>query len=74
MKPGRKTNGHGLVGPVGGEGQDDLVRAVTAEDLADKLGMPAPVFVNLDANVVVEQSRALDAALSQQTARALPAP
>ncbi len=58
----------------GAEGDRVEQRRVAWRDLADKLGMPAPVFVNLDATLAVEQSRALDAALSQVNARALPAP
>ena len=64
----------GFTARFGTDGGRVEQRRTAWRDLADKLGMPAPVFVNLDANVVVEQSRALDAALSQQTARALPAP
>jgi hypothetical protein len=58
----------------GADGDRVEQRRIAWRDLADKLGMPLPVFVNLDATSAVDQSRALDAALSQVNARALPAP
>lgn len=64
----------GFAARFGTDGGRVEQRRTAWRDLADKLGMPAPVFVNLDGNVAAEQSRALDAALSQVNARALPAP
>ncbi len=57
---------------AGGERVDQ--RRVAWRDLADKLGMPAPVFVDLEAPVTADHAKALEAALSHVDAKALPSP
>jgi hypothetical protein len=48
-------------------------RRAAWRDLADKLGMPAPVFVNLETSSPGDDAKALETALTQVDAKALPA-
>jgi hypothetical protein len=57
----------------GGAGERLEQRRAAWRDLADKLGMPAPVFVNLETSSPGDDAKALETALTQVDAKALPA-